>query len=89
MIQAREVAHVDIVLWTVADFMAINIDIVFTIDGNGAARFRNDAADHGHGCGFSSAIVAQQNGNLILYNVQRQIIDGHMFPSAEFFERFG
>lgn len=46
MIQAREIAHIDVMLWAIADFMAINIDIFFAIDANGAARFRYDAANH-------------------------------------------
>lgn len=89
MIQACEIAHIDVVLWTVADFMAINIDIFFAIDANGAARFRYDAANHGHGSGFSGSIMAQQHGYLIFYNVQRQGIDGQIFSATEFFERFG
>lgn len=70
MIQTSEVAHVDIMLWAISDFVAINIDIIFAIDGDGASRFWNDAADHGHCCGFASAIVAKQHCDLILQNIQ-------------------
>lgn len=89
MVETREIAHVNVVLWTVANFVAIHVEIVFAIDCNAARCLRNNATDHRHGGCLAGSIVAQQNGNLILQNVNRQIIDGIVLLAPEFLEHFG
>lgn len=59
MVETREIAHVNVVLWTIANFVTIHVEIVLAVDGNLAGRFRNDPTDHRHGCRFSRTIMSQ------------------------------
>lgn len=71
MIQACEIVHENIVLWTVTDFVSIEIHIIFVINRNHTSCFRNNTANHLHrGC-FTRSIMAQQNGDLVFDHIHR------------------
>lgn len=89
VVETCEIAHVNVVLRTVADLVAVHIEIVFAIDGDVARRLRYDAANHRHGCRLARPIVTQQHCDLIFQNVNRQIVDGEILFAAEFLEHFG
>lgn len=59
----------------VPDGFHVGLDVV-ALDQGRAGRGTYQSSQHGHGGGFSGAVMAQQNGYLVRIDVQGQFIDG-------------